>query len=157
MFLGLHCMQNLDAEVNPLISELEESNALALAIIAPGIYNSTSTIVDTLNTKLSRWALQILRDAMRGKSHQLLWLHAGDQNKTPASQYRFDCNSSGWELALVTAPSTHTSQAVETNFVCAILAPQPDFQISTFLGEIHKKKLLIKFMSHDCKLRITHI
>nr|CAB3445794.1 unnamed protein product [Digitaria exilis] len=66
---------NLDAEVNPLISELEESNALALAIIAPG-----------------------------------------DQNKTPASQYRFDCNSSGWELALVTAPSTHTSQAVETNF-----------------------------------------
>ncbi|KAF8691227.1 hypothetical protein HU200_040347 [Digitaria exilis] len=66
---------NLDAEVNPLISELEESNALALAIIAPG-----------------------------------------DQNKTPASQYQFDCNSSGWELALVTAPSTHTSQAVETNF-----------------------------------------
>lgn len=30
-------MQNLDAEVNPLVAELEESNALALAIIAPGI------------------------------------------------------------------------------------------------------------------------
>ena len=37
MFLGLCCVQNLDAEVNPLVAELEESNALALAIVAPGI------------------------------------------------------------------------------------------------------------------------
>ncbi|WVZ77683.1 hypothetical protein U9M48_025523 [Paspalum notatum var. saurae] len=65
---------NLDAEVNHLVVELEESNALALAIIAPG-----------------------------------------DQNKTSTSQNLFDGSSSGWELALVTAPSTHTSQAVETN------------------------------------------
>jgi len=34
----------------------------------------------------------------------------------------FDVNSSGWELALVTAPSTHTSQAVQTNLVCTIIA-----------------------------------
>lgn len=65
---------NLDAEVNPLVADLEESNALALAIIAPG-----------------------------------------DHNKTSASQKLFDANSSGWELALVTAPSTHTSQAAETS------------------------------------------
>jgi len=31
-------MQNLDAEVNPSVMELEECNALALAIVAPGIY-----------------------------------------------------------------------------------------------------------------------
>ncbi|KAJ1278130.1 hypothetical protein BS78_04G055700 [Paspalum vaginatum] len=65
---------NLDVELNPLVVELEESNALALAIIAPG-----------------------------------------DQNKTSASQNLFDGSSSGWELALVTAPSTHTSQPAETN------------------------------------------
>ncbi|KAL6629091.1 hypothetical protein ACP70R_028856 [Stipagrostis hirtigluma subsp. patula] len=65
---------NLDAEVNPLVTELEESNALALAIVAPG-----------------------------------------DQNKASTSPYLFDGNSSGWELALVTAPSTHTRQPVETN------------------------------------------
>ncbi|XP_066329551.1 putative clathrin assembly protein At5g57200 isoform X4 [Miscanthus floridulus] len=64
---------NLDAEVNPSIAELEESNALALAIVAPGDY------------------------------------------KASATQSMFDVNSSGWELALVTAPSTHTSQAVQTN------------------------------------------
>ncbi|XP_066321300.1 putative clathrin assembly protein At5g57200 isoform X1 [Miscanthus floridulus] len=64
---------NLDAEVNPSIAELEESNALALAIVAPGDY------------------------------------------KASATQSMFDVNSSGWELALVTTPSTHTSQAVETN------------------------------------------
>ncbi|XP_062217266.1 putative clathrin assembly protein At5g57200 [Phragmites australis] len=66
---------NLDAEVNPLVAELEESNALALAIVAPG-----------------------------------------DQNKASTSQDLFDGNASGWELALVTAPSTHISQAVDTNF-----------------------------------------
>ncbi|EES06356.1 putative clathrin assembly protein At5g57200 isoform X2 [Sorghum bicolor] len=64
---------NLDAEVNPSVAELEESNALALAIIAPG------------------------------------------DCKASVSQSMFDVNSSGWELALVTAPSTHTSQAVQTN------------------------------------------
>ncbi|XP_062223936.1 putative clathrin assembly protein At5g57200 [Phragmites australis] len=65
---------NLDAEVNPLVAELEESNALALAIVAPG-----------------------------------------DQNKASTSKNLFDGNTSGWELALVNAPSTHTSQAAETN------------------------------------------
>ncbi|CAL5023695.1 unnamed protein product [Urochloa decumbens] len=65
---------NLDAEVNPLVADLEESNALALAIVAPD-----------------------------------------DQNKASPSQNLFDCNSSGWELALVTAPSTLTSQPVKTN------------------------------------------
>ena len=29
-------LQNLDEEVNPMIADLEESNALALAIVAPG-------------------------------------------------------------------------------------------------------------------------
>jgi hypothetical protein len=32
----LFYLQNLDEEVNPLIADLEESNALALAIVAPG-------------------------------------------------------------------------------------------------------------------------
>jgi hypothetical protein len=36
--------------VNPSVAELEESNALALAIIAPGIvcHNFTSTTIDTI-------------------------------------------------------------------------------------------------------------
>ncbi|GJN19137.1 hypothetical protein PR202_gb06377 [Eleusine coracana subsp. coracana] len=66
---------NLDAEVNPLVAELEESNALALAIVGPGDHNKASTSYDL-----------------------------------------FDGNASGWELALVTAPSTHTSQAVDMKF-----------------------------------------
>ncbi|KAF0906146.1 hypothetical protein E2562_009136 [Oryza meyeriana var. granulata] len=64
---------NLDEEVNPLVAELEENNALALAIVAPG-----------------------------------------DQSKASTCQDLFSGNTSGWELALVTAPSSHTSQPVET-------------------------------------------
>ena len=52
-----------------------------------------------------------------------LALHVGDQNKASTSQNLFDGNSSGWELALVTAPSTNISQPVKTNLVCAILIP----------------------------------
>ncbi|XP_006648363.1 putative clathrin assembly protein At5g57200 [Oryza brachyantha] len=63
---------NLDAEVNPLVAELEENNALALAIVAPG-----------------------------------------DQSQASTCQDLFSGNTSGWELALVTAPSSHTSQAVQ--------------------------------------------
>uniref|UniRef100_A0A0D9VCT8 ENTH domain-containing protein n=1 Tax=Leersia perrieri TaxID=77586 RepID=A0A0D9VCT8_9ORYZ len=63
---------NLDEEVNPLVAELEENNALALAIVAPG-----------------------------------------DQSKASTCQDLFSGNTSGWELALVTAPSSHTSQAVQ--------------------------------------------
>jgi hypothetical protein len=35
-FILLCLMQNLDEEVNPLVTDLEEHNALALAIVAPG-------------------------------------------------------------------------------------------------------------------------
>uniref|UniRef100_A0A0E0JW83 ENTH domain-containing protein n=1 Tax=Oryza punctata TaxID=4537 RepID=A0A0E0JW83_ORYPU len=62
----------LDAEVNPLVAELEENNAWALAIVAPG-----------------------------------------DQTKASTSLDLFSGNTSGWELALVTAPSS-TSQPVQT-------------------------------------------
>ncbi|KAL5213364.1 hypothetical protein ABZP36_024211 [Zizania latifolia] len=64
---------NLDTEMNPSVAELEENNALALAIVAPG-----------------------------------------DQSKVSTCQGLFSGDTSGWELALVTAPSSHTSQAVET-------------------------------------------
>ncbi|XP_051194747.1 putative clathrin assembly protein At5g57200 [Lolium perenne] len=64
---------NLDEEVNPLITDLEEHNALALAIVAPG-----------------------------------------DQNNAPTRLDLFSGSTSGWELALVTAPSSHTSQPIET-------------------------------------------
>uniref|UniRef100_A0A0E0LEB0 ENTH domain-containing protein n=1 Tax=Oryza punctata TaxID=4537 RepID=A0A0E0LEB0_ORYPU len=63
---------NLDEEVNPLIADIEESNALALAIVAPG-----------------------------------------NENKASTSQDLFALDKSGWELALVTASSTHTSRPVE--------------------------------------------
>ncbi|GJM97778.1 hypothetical protein PR202_ga14730 [Eleusine coracana subsp. coracana] len=62
---------NLDEEVNPMISDLEERNALALAIVAPGNENKASTSTDL-----------------------------------------FALDKSGWELALVTAPSNHTNQSV---------------------------------------------
>ncbi|XP_074586779.1 putative clathrin assembly protein At5g57200 [Curcuma longa] len=60
-------------EINPAAAELEESNALALAIISPG-------------------------DAAKG----------------PSTIDLFATDSSGWELALVTTPSTGTSQMVES-------------------------------------------
>ncbi|CAM0946546.1 unnamed protein product [Alopecurus aequalis] len=64
---------NLDEEVNPLVIDLDEHNALALAIVAPG-----------------------------------------DQNDAPTCRDLFSGSTSGWELALVTAPSSHTSQPIET-------------------------------------------
>ncbi|KQK16955.1 hypothetical protein BRADI_1g31617v3 [Brachypodium distachyon] len=60
---------NLDEELHPMIANLEQSNALALAIVAPGSENQAST-----------------------------------------SQDLFAIDKSGWELALVSAPSNHTSQ-----------------------------------------------
>uniref|UniRef100_A0A0A9F6N5 AP180 N-terminal homology (ANTH) domain-containing protein n=1 Tax=Arundo donax TaxID=35708 RepID=A0A0A9F6N5_ARUDO len=63
---------NLDEEVNPMIADLEESNALALAIVAPG-----------------------------------------NENKASTSRDLFAVDKSGWELALVTAPSNHTNQSVD--------------------------------------------
>ncbi|RCV22044.1 hypothetical protein SETIT_4G188600v2 [Setaria italica] len=63
---------NLDEEVNPMISDLEERNALALAIVAPG-----------------------------------------NENKTSTSRDLFALDKSGWELALVTAPSNHTNQQMD--------------------------------------------
>ncbi|KAK7347764.1 hypothetical protein VNO80_22303 [Phaseolus coccineus] len=56
-------------EINPKAQELEESNALALAIIPPGGNNSSNLALANIN------------------------------------------GTSGWELALVTTTSTHTSQA----------------------------------------------
>ncbi|KAM0904590.1 hypothetical protein ACQ4PT_017916 [Festuca glaucescens] len=60
---------NLDEELHPMIADLEQSNALALAIVGPGSGNNTTI-----------------------------------------SQDLFAIDKSGWELALVTAPSNHTSQ-----------------------------------------------
>ncbi|CAM0908953.1 unnamed protein product [Alopecurus aequalis] len=60
---------NLDEELHPMIADLEQSNALALAIVGPGSGNNASI-----------------------------------------SQDLFAIDKSGWELALVTAPSNHTSQ-----------------------------------------------
>ncbi|KAG6533738.1 hypothetical protein ZIOFF_007613 [Zingiber officinale] len=60
-------------EINPAAADLEESNALALAIISPG-----------------------------------------DAAKRPSTTDLFAIDSSGWELALVTTPSTGTSQIVES-------------------------------------------
>ncbi|KAG8075039.1 hypothetical protein GUJ93_ZPchr0006g41251 [Zizania palustris] len=62
---------NFDEEVNPLITNIEESNALALAIVAPG----------------------------------------NESRSTPLDLFALD--KSGWELALVAAPSNHTSQPVD--------------------------------------------
>ncbi|URD98181.1 Clathrin assembly protein [Musa troglodytarum] len=60
-------------ETNPAAAELEQNNALALAIISPGDNTKPSTTGDLLGT-----------------------------------------DSSGWELALVTAPSSNTSHLVES-------------------------------------------
>ncbi|KAG8069951.1 hypothetical protein GUJ93_ZPchr0006g46105 [Zizania palustris] len=78
---------NLDAEMNSSAAELEENNALALAIVAPG-----------------------------------------DQSKVSTCQGLFSGDTSGWELALVTAPSSHTSQSVETKLVCTNLIPPASFR-----------------------------
>jgi len=71
---------NLDEEVNPMIADLEASNALALAIVAPG-----------------------------------------NENKMSNSRDLFALDKSGWELALVTAPSNHTNQQMENQLVCITL------------------------------------
>ncbi|KAJ0968695.1 hypothetical protein J5N97_021572 [Dioscorea zingiberensis] len=62
-------------EINPMAAELEQSNALALAIIQPGDESNSS--------------------------------RSGDL-------FASGTNSSGWELALVTAPSSNTSHVVES-------------------------------------------
>ncbi|KAL5549443.1 hypothetical protein UlMin_004674 [Ulmus minor] len=61
------------SEINPRAAEIEESNALALAIVTPG--NESKSTNSGLNDLLG---------------------------------------SSGWELALVTTPSNHTNQVVES-------------------------------------------
>ncbi|VAI92591.1 unnamed protein product [Triticum turgidum subsp. durum] len=61
--------QNLDEELHPMIANLEQSNALALAIVEPGSENNASAPLDL-----------------------------------------FAIDKAGWELALVTAQSNHTSQ-----------------------------------------------
>jgi hypothetical protein len=53
MCLRLLCMQNLYSEVNPLVADLEESNALALAIVGPGILRSLIGQLD-LSSRNSR-------------------------------------------------------------------------------------------------------
>ncbi|CAL9210766.1 unnamed protein product [Musa hybrid cultivar] len=63
-------------EINPAAAELEESNALALAIISPGNDTKASTAHDLFGT-----------------------------------------DSSGWELALVTTPSSNTSHLVESQLI----------------------------------------
>ncbi|VAI92600.1 unnamed protein product [Triticum turgidum subsp. durum] len=60
---------NLDEELHPMIANLEQSNALALAIVEPGSENNASAPLDL-----------------------------------------FAIDKAGWELALVTAQSNHTSQ-----------------------------------------------
>ncbi|KAJ8470554.1 hypothetical protein OPV22_024897 [Ensete ventricosum] len=60
-------------EINPAAAELEQSNALALAIISPG-----------------------------------------DDTKASTAHDLFGTDSSGWELALVTTPSSNTSHLVES-------------------------------------------
>lgn len=42
---------------------------------------------------------------------------SGNENKASASQDLFALDKSGWELALVTAPSTHTSRPVDNQLV----------------------------------------
>ncbi|KAM3240636.1 hypothetical protein ACQJBY_053975 [Aegilops geniculata] len=64
---------NLDEEVNPFVVDLDEHNALALAIVGPG-----------------------------------------DGSKASTCQDLFSGSTSGWELALVTAPSRFTSQPIGT-------------------------------------------
>jgi hypothetical protein len=135
MCLRLLCMQNLYSEVNPLVADLEESNALALAIVGPGILrsligqldlssrNSITTIVDTANPTLYNIFLCVaVIDVMRRKCSEIviMALNVGDHNKASTPYDLFDGNASGWELALVTAPSTHTSQAADTKFVRTI-------------------------------------
>ncbi|VAI92594.1 unnamed protein product [Triticum turgidum subsp. durum] len=68
---------NLDEELHPMIANLEQSNALALAIVEPGSENNASAPLDL-----------------------------------------FAIDKAGWELALVTAQSNHTSQPTVSPVVC---------------------------------------
>ncbi|CAD6335967.1 unnamed protein product [Miscanthus lutarioriparius] len=51
---------NLDEEVNPMIADLEESNALALAIVAPGNENKMSTSRDLFALDKAGWELALV-------------------------------------------------------------------------------------------------
>ncbi|XP_066370422.1 putative clathrin assembly protein At5g57200 isoform X4 [Miscanthus floridulus] len=51
---------NLDEEVNPMIADLEESNALALAIVAPGNENKMSTSRDLSALDKAGWELALV-------------------------------------------------------------------------------------------------
>ncbi|KAG0515478.1 hypothetical protein BDA96_10G282300 [Sorghum bicolor] len=51
---------NLDEEVNPMIADLEESNALALAIVAPGNENKMSNSRDLFALDKAGWELALV-------------------------------------------------------------------------------------------------
>ncbi|WVZ79091.1 hypothetical protein U9M48_026715 [Paspalum notatum var. saurae] len=51
---------NLDEEVNPMIANLEERNALALAIVAPGNENKASTSRDLFALDKAGWELALV-------------------------------------------------------------------------------------------------
>lgn len=62
MVLLLYYLQNLDAEVNPLIADLEQSNALALAIVTPGsefMMQGSLAISIKRNFTISRFELML--------------------------------------------------------------------------------------------------
>ncbi|XP_066370420.1 putative clathrin assembly protein At5g57200 isoform X2 [Miscanthus floridulus] len=58
--LLIYELQNLDEEVNPMIADLEESNALALAIVAPGNENKMSTSRDLSALDKAGWELALV-------------------------------------------------------------------------------------------------
>ncbi|GJM97546.1 hypothetical protein PR202_ga14480 [Eleusine coracana subsp. coracana] len=88
--LGLH-------EVNPAVAALEESNALALAIVPPGKFQETETEISATFISDMKFARNRIRSCCAGGSN------------TPAIGFGEITGSSGWELTLVTAPTTSTS------------------------------------------------
>ena len=58
-------MQNLDEEVNPLVTDLEEHNALALAIVAPGTEDAVKLCCQALSNFETGVSSDVLVSACR--------------------------------------------------------------------------------------------
>ncbi|KAI3963717.1 hypothetical protein MKW98_021957 [Papaver atlanticum] len=116
-FLGL-------SEINPKAAEFEESNALALAIVPPGYLSSLFLVFNMLFHMSSHFfklslRLAIVLCAAYFKIMSLI-LHfvdnftGGGPQTNPGILDFGGTNGSGWELALVTHPSSNTAHVAES-------------------------------------------
>jgi hypothetical protein len=107
-------------EVNPAVAALEESNALALAIVPPGKASCNRAEPLAFYCLLLMNFSDTSRDIKSERNRLRLRCAGGSGNASAISfgEMSAGSSSSGWELALVTAqPSTRSQLITESKLV----------------------------------------